>query len=555
MLSRLYLKDFAIAAEIEVELRPGMGVISGETGAGKSLLVDALLLLTGSRADAGVVRHGAERAELIAQFELEDGSEARQWLREAELEEAAECLLRRIIRADGGSRAWINSRPATLTQLAELSARLVGIHGQHEHQALLDRRQQLNLLDNFTAQPALLQALGQAYRHWRECRRSLSELEAEHGDAEQIELLRHHLGELQGLALDAEHVSNLHSEHRRQAAAQDILAGIEQGLQLLADEAGRGARRQLQSAQAALQRAASHEPALGESLDLLTSASIQIDEAIASIERLQDGLDLDPARLERLDGELAELHELSRKHRCSIEQLVEVRERLERRVARLDNLEEERRLAEEALARSLDGWKAAAAALSKVRQTAARRLGEQVGALMGELGMQGGRFEIALEATAGEPNESGAERVEFMVSANPGQPPRPLRKVASGGELARISLAIEVASLGADALPTLVFDEVDSGIGGAVAEVVGQKLRQLGKNRQVLCVTHLAQVAAQAHQHYRVSKQVKGDHTGSQIELLDHDDRVEELSRMMGGVEITEATRTLARQLLKRAAS
>ncbi|MBD8524514.1 DNA repair protein RecN [Pseudomarimonas arenosa] len=555
MLSRLFLKDFAIAAEIEVELRPGMGVISGETGAGKSLLVDALLLLTGARADAGVVRHGASKAELIAEFELDGAASAAHWLREAELESDGECLLRRVIRADGGSRAWINSRPATLGQLAELSALLVGIHGQHEHQALLDRRQQLALLDAFAAEPSALTALSAAHRRWRDCRRSLSELEAEHGDAEQIELLRHHLAELERRQLSAEYLSTLQTDHRRQAAAQDILASLQQGLQALADETGRGARRQLQSASAALQRAVQHAPELADTIELLSSAAIQVDEAIANAERIQDDLDLDPARLDRLDEELSELHDLARKHRCTMEELEAVRDQLNKRVSRLDNLEEERRRAEAELSQAEQAWQGAAAVVSAIRAQAGQRLSDAVSALMSELGMAGGRFEVALERHSGEPNELGAERVEFMVSANPGQPARPLRRVASGGELARISLAIEVASLGADALPTLIFDEVDSGIGGAVAEVVGQKLRQLGEKRQVLCVTHLAQVAAQAHQHFRVSKVTQEGQTSSAIQRLGKTERVEELSRMMGGVEITAATRTLARQLLDRAAN
>ena len=553
MLSRLYLKDFAIAAEIEVELRPGMGVISGETGAGKSLLVDALMLLTGARADAGVVRHGASKAELIAEFQLEDGSPAAAWLAESELDEDNGCLLRRVIRADGGSRAWINSRPATLSQLAELSALLVGIHGQHEHQALLDRRQQLALLDAFAAQPMALKRVQDSYRHWRECKRSLTELDAEHGDATQIELLRHHLSELERRPLNAEHLIALQADHRRQAAAQDILTGLQQGLQALADDANRSVRKQLQGAQHALQRAAQHAPELAEAIELLGGASIQIDEAIASIERLQDNLDLDPARLDRLDHELGELHDLARKHRCSMEELASVRDQLSARIGRLDNLEDERRRAAQALSDAQKSWQAAAGELSTVRHAAGAELSTAVSALMTELGMAGGRFEVSLEPHEGEPNESGAERAELLVSANAGQPPRPLRRVASGGELARISLAIEVASLGADALPTLVFDEVDSGIGGAVAEVVGQKLRQLGQQRQVLCVTHLAQVAAQAHHHYRVSKSSQSGQTSSEIHRLDQRERVEELSRMMGGVEITAATRTLARQLLDRA--
>jgi DNA repair protein RecN (Recombination protein N) len=554
MLTHLTLRDFAVVRAAEVALGPRLTVVSGETGAGKSLLVDALLSLTGARADAGMVRHGAERAELAAEFALADCPAALAWLADNELDEGEGCQLRRVIRADGGSRAWINGRPATLAQLGELGALLVEIHGQHEHQALLERAHQLELLDAYGGHEAQLLQVRREARRWQEATRALAELSRAGDVGERLELLQHQVSELAREDLAAESIESLLGGHRRQANAAALSGAYAGALSRLASDEEHAPARAFSRIHSELSRHLDSEPRLAEALALLESARIQADEAAGLLERLADELELDPARLQELEQRLSRLHELARRHRLPIPELAHRHATLAAELEALRGAgERSTALAAEAEAARAE-WQLAAGELTGARRAAAFRLADAVGALLGELGMGGGVFAVELlpqaEAT---PSSAGAERCEFLVSANPGQPPRPLRKVASGGELARISLAIEVAALGKDAVPTMVFDEVDSGIGGAVAEVVGQKLRALGAERQVLCVTHLPQVAAQGHQHLQVSKAVEDGGTRSAVAALDDKARVEELARMLGGVEITREVRANARQMLARA--
>jgi DNA repair protein RecN (Recombination protein N) len=555
MLRTLALRDFAVVDTLELEFADGMTVVSGETGAGKSLLVDALLWLTGARADAGIVRHGAERAELAAEFALDDAPDAAAWLREAELDDDdGSCQLRRVIRADGGSRAWINGRPATLAQLAELGGRLVEIHGQHEHQALLARGPQLELLDAFGRHAAPVKAVRVAAADCAALEARIAALSATGDVGERIAFLEHQLAELGREALAPGGIDELLASHRRQSHAAALLQGCDAALDRLAGDDGPSLARTLRQVAVDLERLREHEPGLAEVVQGLDSAGIQLEEAARTLAHLRDGFDLDPTRLAELDARLARLHELSRRFRVPLEQLEARRDALASELdqlrgagAALDALLVQR---EPLLAR----WREAAAELTRMRTRAAAALGEAVTGLMAELGMPGGVFVAALEPGPAGPHPLGAERVEFLVSANPGQPPRPLRKVASGGELARIALAIEVAALGLDPVPTMVFDEVDSGIGGAVAEVVGRKLRTLAGRCQVMCVTHLPQVAAQGHHHLQVRKSVHGGATRSDVTALDGKARVEELARMLGGVEVGKQARDNARDMLARAA-
>lgn len=551
MLKRLTLRDFAVAASAELEFGPGLTVISGETGAGKSLLVDALGFLSGMRADSGMVRHGAERAELHAEFAVDDSHVAATWLREQEFDDDGACQLRRTLRADGGSRAWINGRPATLSQLGELAALLVEIHGQHEHQALLSKASQLALLDAFGNHEAALDKVGDAARHWGGLLAERERLSNTGDVSERIDWLGHQLVELEREALEPAAFDDLVASHRRHAHAAGLIEACDAALSRLGGDDAPSLPRQLQQVRNDLARGQAHEPRLGEVDAMLDAAAIQLDEATLVLQRIRDDLDVDPARFDELDRRLARLHELARKHRVVPEALVERRDAFAAELTALHDAGTRLASLDGDIASATEVWREAAGKLGKARAKAATALSKATSALLGELGMGGGRFEVAIETSGVErPDPQGAERVEFLVSANAGQPPRPLRKVASGGELSRISLAIEVAALGLDAVPTMVFDEVDSGIGGAVADIVGRKLRALGASRQVLCVTHLPQVAAQGHAHYRVSKSATGGTTRSEVSLLDAREREQELARMIGGVEVSREALAAAGKLL-----
>ncbi len=556
MLTHLSLQHFAVVSQAELVFGPGLTVISGETGAGKSLLVDALGLLSGVRADSGVVRHGAERAELTGEFSLDDVPAASAWLTEHELDENAaadgpRCLVRRVIRADGGSRAWINGRAVTMTQLAELTAHLVEIHGQHEHQALMGRGSQLALLDAYAVTAPERRVVADAAIQWTALLRERDALSAQGDVSDRIEWLEHQHLELERETLEPDSIAQLLLDHRRQAHASDLIAASESAFEQLGGSEGDSVAHALQQVRNELQRVATHEPRLVEVDGMLAAAAIQIDEAGSLLDRIRDDLDIDPSQFELIEQRLARLHDLARKHRVAPEDLAAHRDALELELDTLRGADRRLEKLGREIAQAQGVWAAAAEVLGSKRRAAASTLAAATTALIGELGMGGGHFGIDFEPIANDrPDPNGSERIEFMVAANPGQPPRPLRKVASGGELSRISLAIEVAALGLDAVPTMVFDEVDSGIGGAVADIVGRKLRALGASRQVLCVTHLPQVAAQGHAHYRVSKAAADGVTQSEVQPLDAGQRQEELARMLGGVELTSEARAAARRLL-----
>lgn len=550
MLTRLSIRDFAVVAHAELDFGAGLTVVSGETGAGKSLLVDALGFLSGARADAGAVRHGAQRAELAAEFSLADCLAAADWLADNELDDAGACQLRRTLRADGGSKAWINGRSVTIAQLSELAALLVEIHGQHAQQALLVRSQQTALLDAAARHHPLLATTRDAALHWKALHDEREALLARGDVGERQAWLRHQLEELQAQPLEPTALATLDANHRRHAHAASLIAACDSALDALGgDDALTGRLQQLRNG---LQREVAHEPRLSEVDAMLDSAAIQLDETLALMQRIRDDLDLDPDALAEIERQLVRVQDLARKHRVTPDKLAAHRDALAAELDALADADAKLQRLERDITAARSNWQQAAVALGDSRRKTGNALAAAVSALIGELGMQGGRFEVQLEPNPGDlPDPNGAERAEFLVSANLGQPPRPLRKVASGGELSRISLAIEVAAQGQDAVPTMVFDEVDAGIGGAVAAAVGAKLRALGGLRQVLCVTHQPQVAAAGHAQYQVSKAAQDGITQSSVVALSEAGRVEEIARMLGGADVSKEARAAAKKLLE----
>jgi DNA repair protein RecN (Recombination protein N) len=555
MLSHLQIRDFAIVAAVEVELGSGFTVLTGETGAGKSILVDALLLAVGGRADSGAVRHGAERAEVTASFEVSTNPPALAWLTEQQIEHDGEVLLRRTVAADGRGRAYVNGQAVPVQSLRGLGELLVDVHGQLEFQSLSRRSYQRELLDGSGGLQAHVAAMRQAYRDWKALDLERAAFEARGRDRERrLELLEHYVAELEALDPKVDEPRRLAEERRRVAALGRLAEGTAQVEGLLAGDAG-DVTATLGRAQSVLRQLSALDPTLSGPERLLEEAAIACREAVSELRRYGESLDADPARQEQIESRLAAIEDAARKHRVDPGDLPAVRERLEDELRELRagavNLAElERRLS---TARELRDR--AAARLAAARRDVAAALDERVTAMMQGLGMPGGVFLTRLEARqAGECSEHGTDDIEFLVSANPGHPPRPLAKVASGGELSRISLALQVATLNATHLPCLIFDEVDAGVGGAVAEMVGRQLKALAVSRQVLCVTHLAQVAAQADRQLRVSKRTTGRAIGTVVHTLERADRIEEVARMLGGAEITARTREHAREMLETAA-
>ena len=553
MLQRLSIRDLAVVGRVDLSIATGMSVITGETGAGKSILVDALALIAGGRADSGAVREGAERTEISAEFEVSERTEARSWLSDQALDEGGACLMRRVVRADGGSRGFINGRAATLQQMRELTGLLVEIHGQHEHQALLTRAHQLDLLDQYARSSAHAGAVREAWTQWRDLTVAIENLRSNAKTGSDLaDFLRHELKELERADVSVERVQKLENDHRRLAHAGEILAGLTRVETQLGGDDGDSAESLLAGVHHELTRMLGVDGSLAEAIALIAGAQVQVDEALSEIRRRRDQIDLDPERLASVEQDLTRMHTLARKHRVSMAALASVEKEIGNRLGQAEGAAERLTTLERELTSASARYSQLAKELSALRTSAAQALENEVTRLMQELGMTGGRFEIALEPLSGAPQPNGLEQIEFLVTANAGMAPRALRKVASGGELARVSLAIKVATIALEDTPVLVFDEVDSGIGGAVAEVVGRKLRELGKRRQVLCVTHLPQVAACAHHHFRVSKQQVENRTESSVEDLDKVARIAELSRMLGGIDITAATRAAGKDLLER---
>jgi DNA repair protein RecN (Recombination protein N) len=558
MLKHLNIRNLAIIDELELDFADGFTTLTGETGAGKSILIDAIGLVIGTRADSALVRAGQEKSEISAEFTLVDSAAASAWLREQEMldaDDAGLCVIRRVVYAEGRTRAFVNGNAVNAGQLRELGETLIEIFGQSESQTLLRGDVQRRLLDEFGGYGAVLEATAKAARTHAEIERSIERLRsAGERDPAQLDYLRFQLKELQALNLQEGELEKLEADHKRLANAGRLIADGGQALDLLYGGEN-SLYDQLSTVSGLLSGLTPLDEGFNEALALADAAQAQLRESSDALRRVLDKLDLDPDQLAQFERRLSGIHDLARKHRVKPAELPQrlitlgaELDEMENAASRISQLEQQREAA-------LKTYRSAAQKLSSERSKAAKKFGENVTTIVRQLGMASAQFLSVVEnAAPASPRLHGDDDIRFDFSANPGQPPRALAKVASGGELSRVSLAIQVVgSLGGGAA-TMIFDEVDAGIGGGTAEIVGQKLRALGSGRQVLCVTHLAQVAAQSRNHFGIRKEVKNGQTFTRVRPLADKDRVEELARMQGGVEITAAALSHARELLKNAA-
>ena len=539
-----------------MEFVPGFTVLTGETGAGKSILIDALSLALGERGDAGEVRNGSKRAEISAEFDVSKSPELVDWLRENDLEGHGDddnvCLMRRVIEIGGRSRGFINGRPATLQQLRTAGEKLVDIHGQHEHQSLLRSEAQRDLLDAFSGSRELAQAVATGYRRWQSLQQRRMTWEQNAAtfvrEREQLELQNR---ELSALNFSPDEWQTLQADHSRLSHSASLLEAVQACLEIMS-EGESASLTQINSITSRLNGLLQYDTNLKDVLDMLESAQIQLQEVVYELGHYQQRLDLDPQRLQEMEERLSAVHAAARKYRVAPDELPNLLKTVTERLEKFSQDGDVEAMAkEEAIAR--DVYLKLAKKLSVVRDGAARKLTEQVTAAMQTLAMEGGKFAVT-QISLEQGNAHGMEQIEFQVSPHQGLPLRPLAKVVSGGELSRISLAIQVITSKVSAASTLIFDEVDAGIGGRVAEIVGGLLKKLGTERQVMCVTHLAQVASAGDQQWQVVKSgdpANGENILSRITVLKNQERVEEIARMLGGVKITETTRKHAAEMLR----
>ncbi|MDX1344452.1 MAG: DNA repair protein RecN [Sedimenticolaceae bacterium] len=551
MLTGISIRNFVTVESLQLDLHAGMSVLTGETGAGKSILIDALGLVLGDKADNALIRHGKEKAEITAEFDLAQLPGIRDWLETNDLDDAGECLLRRTISSRGRSRAFINGSPVTLATLEALGNQLVDIHGQHAHQSLMHRAHQRELLDAFAGNRKLAAQLADTWRSWKALGHTIENLEkAQREHDSRLDLLRYQVNELQQLDIRQDEWSSLEQEQKRLGNAESLLADSQHLTSLLYED--EGARELLQRAVVLAGRMADKDAELpADAVEMLNSALIELDESTPLLQQYADSIEQDPQRLQEIDMRMSSLLQAARKHRIEPEELATHLQELETQLSAMKKSGEELEQLRLEQAAVKDEWSRLARKLGKARSKAAEALAMQVTRTMQTLSMPNGAFSVRLEQSeSGEPREHGLESVEFLITTNAGQPPQPLTRIASGGELSRISLAIQVATIGLSTIPTLIFDEVDVGIGGGVAEIVGSLLRQLGEQRQILCVTHLPQVAAQAHNHLRVEKRDDKDGSLTDVSLLDEEKRVLEIARMLGGIELTRKTLDHAREMV-----
>jgi DNA repair protein RecN (Recombination protein N) len=552
MLTHLLVKDVALVDHLELTLDAGMSVITGETGAGKSIMLDALGLALGDRAESGLIASKADKAEIHACFDVSNNESARSWLAERELAGAGEedeCILRRVVGRDGRSRGFINGTPVTVSDLKSLGDMLIDIHSQHEHQSLLKKDTHRRLLDEFGKQTSLASEIEALCERYQSTRKSLYALIATNEEqSSRLQLLSYQAEELATLNTSPDEAQTLEAEQKLLANAESILAACSAAATLLAEAEDDNALGLI--SRALHQISPIDQAQLRPIIEMLESSRIQLQEAVSDLTRFSDDVELDPGRLAEVETRLTEIYDTARKHRIAPAEIPALQERITHELEQLGNADQ----AIEQLQSEVETIKAeytkAADVLARGRAGAAKELKARIGSLLADLGMQGAVFEVTLTPRENrEPNPRGHEDVEFLISTNPGTSPRPLNRIASGGELSRISLAIDVVTADTSSVPTLVFDEGDVGIGGAVAEVVGSLLRELGTKAQIICVTHLPQVAAQGHHHFLVTKSSDRKHAQTRISPLPNTHRIAEIARMLGGLEVTEQSLAHAREM------
>ena len=552
MLKQLQIRNFAIIDELELQFREGMTVLTGETGAGKSILIDALGLVLGDRAESSIIRSGSDRAEISAVFKTSDNPDIAALMEEQAIEpESDEILIRRVINTDGRSRAFINSSPVTLQILKTLGENLIDIHGQHAHQSLMKRDTQRKLLDTFADHEEILIKVNRHYSDWRKATDNLAKLSGNSKDHDaQLALLEYQLQELEALSLAEGEFEKLEEEYKRLINANQLLETTQKTINLLEDDE-QSIQSQVARVIRELQDIQRYDTALDKVMELINNAMIQLDEGTDELKSYLDKLELDPEKLDQTERRLNEIHDMARKHHIQPEQLTDHLKHLSEQHNLMINNQEAVATLLKQQEQALTEYKTVSEKLHDSRKKAAKNMSNAISKQLKQLGMPEGRIVIDVNHADSEaPHPSGNDIIEFLVSANPGQAPQPVRKIASGGELSRISLAIQVISKNDNGVPTFIFDEVDAGIGGGIAEVVGNLLHSLAANHQIFCVTHLPQVASQGDQHLLVQKSSDKKSTQTQVTELGKNERIEEIARMLGGLKISEQTRAHAREML-----
>jgi DNA repair protein RecN (Recombination protein N) len=555
MLTDIQIRNFAIVESLSIDLTRGMIVLTGETGAGKSIVLDALSLALGGRADSGFIRHGAQRAEIATTFQMADHADISAWLKRNELDadDEGECIIRRTLSADGRSKGYINGFPVPIQSLREIGDLLVDIHGQHAHQSLLKKDMQRQVLDDFAGHTELLNEVQSHYLQWRKFKKQHTELERNQEEREaRIDLLTYQTKELVELNLSEDEILTIESEHSKLAHANQIRESIEKILFTLEENEEVSASRLVNHSLHELEKLKQYDDQLDSTAVLLNEVNIQLAETINELNHYLSNLNVDPQHLEYLDERLGILHDLSRKHHVDAIELPKLLAQLSDELDKLHSVQDDSDNLDKKIAAVETAYFDLANKLSASRKQFAKTLEQRVSENMQQLGMKNGQFSVDFQSQE-DMAQYGLERIEFLVQINPGQPFKPMNKVASGGELSRISLALQVIIANKGRIPTLIFDEVDVGIGGGIAEIVGRKLKTLSADRQVICVTHQPQVAALADYHLHVSKTSTKDSTDTQVVVLSQEQRYNEIARMLGGLKITKQTLSHAKEMIEQA--